>query len=84
MSGTFDGDVDLIGVLEGEIFEGRVELAAKVDRLDALVEVLHRTYRCAQELGRPAVTYDDVFERPADEQERARLSALLNRIMGDK
>lgn len=79
MTALHDPAPDILAVLEGEIHAARAELAHRVDRLGALLELRSAAYAMAQRLGHSAFTLGRLLEVD-DELELARLSALLNRI----
>jgi hypothetical protein len=70
---------DFVDQLEDELSRQRRLAAAHVDRAEALVALRNRALAVAVELER-AISVDDVFDAAQDEEERAQLTALVERI----
>lgn len=74
-----EGDsLDFLIEVEDELAEARRVAAGAVDRADALAQLRSYALETQDELRRP-VSASDVFDT-RDEQRRARLSALADRI----
>jgi hypothetical protein len=73
---------DFLDQLEHELHEQRRLAAHHVDRADALATFRNRALAVAASLNR-AITVEDVFDAAQDEQERAALHALADRITGE-
>ena len=73
---------DLFAELEAILREARAELAGRVDRVEALAE-LHALALPIAARERRAISIVDLYDSArGDEQERARLSALVRRGLG--
>ena len=68
--------------LDTEIARARREAARTVDRVKALVELRSHALAVFDRLNRP-LYYADVFDS-TDEEEKAFLNALINRITGSE
>lgn len=71
---------DFLDQIEDELVRQRRLAAAHVDRAEALTAFRNRALAVASELER-AITVDDVFASARNEQERAELAALADRIL---
>ena len=78
-----DLSFDFLTQVEDELNESRRALRRVLDRTEALAELHSRALRVQQELRRP-ITERDVFQSPRDEEERARLDLLVDRITGEE
>ena len=70
---------DFLDQIESEIVMQRHLAAQHVDRAEALVAFRNRALTVGGRLNRP-ITVNDVFDGAANEQERAELRALADRI----
>ena len=70
---------DFLDDLERELVRQRKVAAREVDRADALHQLCNRALSVSADLGR-AITAQDVFSSATNEQERAELRALADRI----
>jgi anti-sigma factor RsiW len=71
---------DFLDQLEDELESQRRLAARHVDRAEALLALRNRALTVASDLER-AITVDDVFASASNEQERAELAALADRIL---
>lgn len=77
-----DLSFDFLGQVEDELAESRRDLRRTMERTQALAELRSRALEVQQELRRP-ITERDVFQ-PRDEEDRALLDLLVNRITGEE
>lgn len=74
-------DFDFVAQLEDELTAAREQAARSLDRATALAELRSHALAVAAELRRPLRAADVLQPRdPHDEETRARLSALVDRI----
>ena len=71
---------DFLDHLEREIADARSDLARRVDRVSALVDLHARALEVSARLQR-SIEASDVFRSARDEVERAELQALADRIV---
>lgn len=77
-----DLSFDFLGQVEDELAESRRDLRRTMERTQALADLRSRALEVQQELRRP-ITERDVFQ-PRDEEDRALLDLLVNRITGEE
>jgi len=75
---------DVITYVESELRTRRVRLAIDVDRVEALAELRALAFEFAAHRGVATLSADDLWNAPRDEQELARLRALVDRALPDK
>ncbi len=71
---------DVLVWLEDELAEAREEFACQLDRTNALVEMRSLALTIADREGVVAITAEALGDAVVDEEERALLVALVNRI----
>ncbi len=72
---------DVIAHVEDRLVAARKDAARAVDRADALVAWRSRLFSMAAELGTPELTADRMWDCCADEEQRARLAAVIDRAL---
>ena len=72
---------DVIAHAEDLLVAAREDAARAVDRADALVAWRSRLFAIAAERGTPELSADQMWDACADEEQRARLNALVTRAL---
>jgi hypothetical protein len=72
---------DVVTHIENTFRAERVRLARQVDRVEALRELRELLFEFTQRNDHALLSVDDMYAAPRDEQERARLVALIDRAL---
>jgi len=70
---------DVIAFVEGRLASAREDAATVLDRAEALASWRSQLFALAAELGVPELSVDQMWAGCADEEQRARLAAVIDR-----
>ncbi len=80
MTGPYEPSVELADLLDQVITRGRQAAARLLDQIDAALELRSAALAAAERTGTLIGTCDNLLVHARNEQERAHMSALVNRL----